>query len=118
MKKTTNTNEWIKRNFFLITIAIFVIIYLRWFRLTPLVLDGSYNDPNEAYITGLVFFCIYSLFAVLSRSGRYRHLLGVFLRLLTWIFLCINIFHAFYFIPRITVAAGCNEKSYGCVSFT
>jgi len=104
--------KWIYLNFFPLIIPFFIFIYLRWYRLTPLELDDSYNDPNEAYMAGLVLLGAYVLFATLDKLIRNYRLLKIIISILAFLLLGINIVHVFFFLPRITATAKCNGKSY------
>lgn len=103
--------NWSTRNFFFIAIGIFMIIYLRWFQLTPLEF-GYYNDPNGAYIFGLKLLGIYFSFLMLTRIVKNHRLLKNLFSIVTFLFLGINIIHVFFFLPRITTTTKCNGKLY------
>ncbi|MCI0553962.1 MAG: alkaline shock response membrane anchor protein AmaP [Anaerolineae bacterium] len=109
MGKVTGAIKWIISNLFFITIAIFIGIYLRWFRLTPLMF---YNDPDGAYIVGLILLGLYSLFAFLIKLSKNRRFLKRFLFFPTAIFLLGNITHANAFFPSLEFASKCNGKTY------
>jgi hypothetical protein len=110
MIKLGNTAAWIWRNIFFITITPLLIVYLRWFRLTPFMF-GS-NDPDFAYIVGLILLAIYGLFAFLiKRAKNHRYMKGFLFFPATIIFL-INIWHANAFFPSLEVTSKCNGNTY------
>lgn len=59
MEKVKNGLGWVIRSFFIICIPVFLVIYVRWFQLTPL--GGSYQSLGAAGVTGgLIFLFLFS----------------------------------------------------------
>lgn len=112
MKRNYEIPKWFFHNFFTITLGVFLIIYMRWFRLTPLVFDGSYNDPNSAYIAGLILFGLSALFTTITWLTRSHHLLRIIPGFLTIVLFCLNFIHIYFFLPGLTASARCNGKSF------
>lgn len=109
MKKIVDAGKWIIHNFYSISMAVFIVIYIRWFRLTPLMF---YNDPDGAYIVGLILLGFYSLFAFLIKRSKNRLFLKGFLFIVATIFLIGNIAHVNAFFPSIEFTTKCNGKTY------
>lgn len=109
MKNFAKTDKWITRYFIPFSIVIFVIIYLRWFRLTPLVF---YNDPDFAYIVGLILLGLYALFAILTKTTRKHKILQKLLFIPSAILFIGSIGHITAFFPQIDFTAKCNNKTY------
>jgi hypothetical protein len=100
--------KWFIRNFFFITIAVFVIIYLRWFRLTPFVF---LDDPSEAFIGGFVLLIIYGVLSKLLSLTKGSVLKAV-LFIASIIFLYINALYLNIHMPRIVSTSKCDGITY------
>jgi len=111
VKKVVDVSKWLIRNFFLISIGVFIVIYLRWFRLTPLVFD-YYNDPNGAYIVGLILLSMYIASVTLVRLAKNRTTLKKTLFIPVIFFFGINVIHASSFFPSIENNIKCNGNTY------
>jgi len=109
MKKVVDAGKWLTRNFFLIPIPVFIVIYLRWFLLTPLMF---FNDPDAAYIAGVFLFSLYVLLSMLLKRARSHSAVRIFLLLSAFLFFLWNIFHIKAFFPSIESVAECNGKTY------
>lgn len=109
MKKVIDAGKLIIHNFYSISIVVFIVIYIRWFRLTPLMF---YNDPDGAYIVGLILLGLSSLFAFLFKRSKNRRFLKGFLFILATIFLIGNIAHINAFFPSLEFTTKCNGKTY------
>ena len=110
MNKIKKIGEWTLRNFLLIIIALGIIIYSRWFWLTPLVFE-YYNDPNMALIIGIILFSIFLILAFL-----FLFLKQVFLRafILTMALLIgvVNYYQISAFFPTLENHVKCNGRNY------
>lgn len=111
MNNVIDFGKWLARNFFFITIGIFIIIYLRWFRLTPLVF-GYYNDPNDAYIAGLILLSIYSFLVIIFNVVKRKGCIKSFIFIFTTIFFVLNIAFLYGFSPSMITTTYCNEITY------
>lgn len=101
--------RWVTRNFISISLAIYMIIYLRWFQLTPLMF---YNDSDYAYLAGLILLGLYALFATLTRlAGRFQ-VLQVLLFIPSAILFLGSIAHTISFFPKVEFTTKCNGKTY------
>src|SRR5690349_5789752 len=104
MNKIIDAIKWVMRNFFLITIAIFAVFYLIWFRLAPFVL---LDDPTFAFIAGCVLLAIYGVLAMFIVRARNRAL-KVLLAVLNVLVLCINALYLVIHMPSLETTAVCN----------
>ncbi len=111
MSETSKFLNWVKANFFLTTLFAFGIIYFRWFQLAPVDLNNRYNDPNDAYIFGLILLGIYSFLIVLSKRVKARFARILF-SILSFVFFSLLFLYVWYFMPRVTAKARCNGKTY------
>ncbi len=111
MNKVVDAGQWIIRNFLPISLIIFIVIYLRWFRLTPLEF-GHYNDPNAGYIAGLILLGLYSVLTILFRISKDHVIIRVLLFIPTIFLLFLNIAFLFWFSPRMITTAKCNGFTY------
>jgi len=109
MKKIIEAIKWIVRNSLLITVAGFIIIYLRWFKLTPLIF---YNDPDGAYIVGLILLGIFGFFVMLLKLARNRAVVKIILLVPTILFFLGNITHIIAFFPSMEFTTKCNGNTY------
>jgi hypothetical protein len=109
MEDFAKVYKWITRNFVRVSILIFVIVFLRWFQLTPLMF---YNDPDFAYIVGLILLGLYVIFATLTKLLSKFRALQMLLLIPTSIFFVGNILYILAFFPLIEFTAKCGEKTY------
>lgn len=101
---------WIVKNFFLISISILLVFYLRWFRLAPFVL-GDDSDPTFGFIGGMILLGIFVALAFALLHSKHV-LLKAILLLANVIFFAINAMYLIIHIPRIEAAAKCNGITY------
>lgn len=109
MEDFTKAYRWIARNFLPVSTAVFIIIYLRWFQLTPLMF---YNDPDLAYIVGLILLGLYAIFAILTKLSRKYQVLQALLFIPSVILFIGSIVHIVSFFPSVEFATKCNGKNY------
>ncbi len=108
MENITNAIKWAIRNFFFIAIAILILFYLRWFRLTPFVF---LDDPTFAFIGGIVLLIIFFVISKALSSSK-RVFPKTVLYFLGLVFLAINIAYLNVHIPRIGTSLKCNRVTY------
>jgi hypothetical protein len=108
MNNTFNAARWVSKNFFFISIAVLVVFYLRWFRLTPFVFG---DDPTDAFILGCVLLFILlvvSTFLARTTNGPLKFLL----LMLNIPFLLVNSLYLFVHIPWLETTVQCNGIRY------
>lgn len=110
MNLINKIGNWLVKNFFTFTIAGILIVYLRWFWLTPLEFR-YYNDPNAAFLVGIILFVLYFVFGILVRLLKRNSVKFTFLAL-TIMLAFINISHVFSFFPLIENKITCNGRIY------
>ncbi len=110
MSKAANILTGLFRVFFAITIDVFIILYLQWFRLTPLMLNG-HNDSDGAYVLGIILFAIYIVSGILVNLTR-RKLLAIVLFIPYLFVLWINFLHVRAYFPSLENDVVCNGSSY------
>ena len=108
MNKIFDASKWVVRNFFFITIGFFVLIYLRWFRLTPFVF---LDDPTEAFIGGFVLLIIYSALSKILSLTKHG-VVKIILFIASIIFLYINALYLNIHMPRIVSTTKCSRTTY------
>ena len=116
MDKVKAIIGWITKRLFPISIVIFVLIYMWWFRLTPWD-PQEYCCSNGNYqfgLTLLVLFIGSGIFWLLTKNRNY---LGMFFRITTIFFLILNSWYITLFVPRIIDAAKYNGIVYYLVSY-
>ncbi len=101
---------WIHKNLLLLIIAFTVLIYLRWFWLTPLVFK-YYNDPNAGFLVGIVLFIALLIFIAIYRCVKDLSLKFATLTLIALLSL-INIWHIVAFFPKIENRVICDGRTY------
>jgi hypothetical protein len=110
VRKVVNVIKWTLHYFIRITITGFILIYLRWFQLTP-VMGG--NDPDGAYIVGLFLLGLYSFFAInLTKPSDDPAVIKMMLFILSTIFLLGNITQIIAFFPKLSSYARCAGRTY------
>src|SRR5689334_13740353 len=109
MKKIIGASKWLIHNFFSIAIAIFIVIYLLWFQLTPLMF---YNDPDYAYIVGLILLGLYCLFVIFVKFSKSRTRLKILLLIPTALLFFGVVIHMYTFFPSVEDITECNGKAY------
>jgi hypothetical protein len=109
MNKIVNVFRWFTLTFFLITIGVFIVFYLRWFRVAPFVF---LNDPTRAFIGGLVLLFLYTIVSFMTRLSE----LDIAQKTLVYIsaipLLVINVVYLNLYLPRIETMAKCNGITY------
>jgi hypothetical protein len=108
MNNISNAIKWAIRNFFFITIAIFIIIYLWWFRLTPFVF---LDDPTTAFVGGFILLIVYLAFSLALSLSKHVFLKAIFY-FFNFIFLMVNVLYLEIHIPRIETSKKCNGETY------
>jgi hypothetical protein len=111
MNKIITFFEWLFLNFFVITLFILIIIFLAWFRLTPLMLNGN-NDSDGAYVVGLILLGIYAAFVVLYRLSTNRRIIRTISSFFVIFLFFVFIFYLIIHLPSIEYTAQCNGNSY------
>jgi hypothetical protein len=116
--------EWIKKRLFPISIAIFVLIYIWWFRLTPWNPSMTFWDSpkicctsNVTYRFGLILLIFYAVSGMFWRFIKSRGCFGTFFRATTIFFFTINSWYITLFVPRIIDVAKYNGIMYYLVSY-
>lgn len=100
--------KWVVRNFFFLSIVVFIIFYLRWFRLTPFVFG---DDPTTAFIGGCFLMIIYGTLATFFARTK-SVALKVMLAIVNIMLLTINALYLIIHIPNIETTAMCNGIKY------
>jgi hypothetical protein len=72
MNKVTDFLRWVSSNFFYITIAVLIFLYMGWFRLNPIV-SGPGEQAAAPLIFGLILLLIY-IFSVGMLKLLQRHI--------------------------------------------
>jgi hypothetical protein len=108
MNKITNAIKWIFHNFFFVTLVIFFIFYLRWFKLTPFVSPGYLTN---AYVGGGILMVIYGGLLIIFLLAKRTILKTVLFIIISTIF-TLNSVYLFIHMPRVKFAAKCNGITY------
>ncbi|MGB8980872.1 MAG: hypothetical protein WCC12_03270 [Anaerolineales bacterium] len=106
-----DTVKWIFRYFFVIAAVVFILIYLRWFQLTPFVVP-NYGGINGEYIAGLILLVILVFFATISRLVINRKFWHIFLSVTTAIPFALNLVFVYMYMPRVEDSARYNGITY------
>jgi hypothetical protein len=109
--------EWAKKRLSPISVVIFVLIYIWWFRLTP------WNPQKDCcsdrhYKFGLTLLVFYVGSVTLWWFIKNRIHLGMFFRITTVFFFMLNSLYIIVFMPRIIDAAKYNGTKYYLVSYS
>lgn len=110
MGQSSKIHAWVLKNFLSIIFSITILIYLRWFWLTPLVFK-YYNDPNAGFLVGIVLFITLLIFTAVYRRTKNRFLKYVTLTLIALLSF-INIWHIVAFFPKIENHLKCDGRIY------
>jgi hypothetical protein len=108
MDKISAVIRWIVYNSFFISIVVFVLFYLWWFRLTPFVF---LDYPTQAFLGGSIMLIIYSALSV-AISRTKHNVLKPILSIVNIIFFAMNFMYLDIHIPRIKTTANCNGVTY------
>jgi len=111
MNKISNFFKWMIKYFYWLSLVVFAAIYIRWFQLTPLVFE-YYNDPNGAYIFGLILLSLYSASMFALKLSTKSKLLRGLLYIPTTLFFIWNISHTTAFFPSLEFTTRCNGNKY------
>jgi hypothetical protein len=111
MNKVTDFLRWVSSNFFYITIAVLISLYVWWFRLNPIV-SGPGEQAAAPLIFGLILLLIY-IFSVGMLKLLHRHLFirAVFF-LIAIFFLATNVVLTFFYFPRLQASARFGNTTY------
>ena len=108
MKKIIKAIGWIVRSLLIISIAVFVVFYLRWFRLTPFVFM---DDPTYAFVGGMALLFIYTILVLMTTLPVDIAQKVIFYSLITPL-LVVNIFYLKIHIPSLGTVSQCNGITY------
>ncbi len=108
MKNNFNATKWVRKNFFFISVAVLIVFYLRWFRLTPFVFG---DDPTEAFIPGSILLFIFLAVSMLLRWITNRDLIFL-LGMVNITLLLMNGLYLFVYMPWLETTAKCNGIRY------
>jgi hypothetical protein len=108
MDKISGAIKLIVYKSFFISIVVFVLLYLWWFRLTPFVF---LNDPTLAFIGGSILLIIYGALSI-AISRTKHNVMNPVLSIVNIIFFVINVTYLDIHMPRIKTTASCNGITY------
>jgi len=107
----------IAKRLFLISMAVFVLIYIWWFRLTPWDTKNE-NYTNINYRVGLILLFLYVGAAIFWWFAKNRAFLGMFFGSITIFFFLLNSLCIAVFMPRVIDTAKYNRTTYYLVSYS
>ncbi len=108
---TTCTNNLKHLLFLCLLRKSYYIIYLRWFQLTPVMLNG-YNDSDGAYVFGFILLVIYVVLVTLLQLVTRHRIIRWFLLVPTILLFCINVIHSWNYFPLLENRISCNGTKY------
>ena len=111
MNKVADFLKWVSTNFFYITIAALILLYIRWFRLNPIV-SGPGEEAAPPLIFGLILLVIY-IFSVgmLKLLKRHRFRRALFL-VIAIFFLAANAVLIYFYLPRLQASGRFGNATY------
>jgi hypothetical protein len=116
MENDTNKSPWLFRNFFLIAIAVYIGIYIRWLQLTPPTHLGI-NDSSDAWKFGSKLIVVFVGFAIALRLLKIRSCLKILLFGATALLLVLNTWYLATYMPRVVDTATHNGTKYYLVFY-
>src|SRR3972149_1597014 len=84
MNKAVNFIKWIRVNFFYLTIALFIFLYIWWFRINPIVF-GPGEEANAPFIFGFLLLLVYGFIVGIlkvSKSHSFLKAISILLAIL------------------------------------
>jgi hypothetical protein len=111
MGKITGLLLPVLNNFFLAATLLLMMIYIRWFQLTPLMLNG-HNDSDGALVFGFILLTIHLVSVLCSNFWTHRNAARTISLCLSMLFLYVNIHHAIRYFPLLENDAKCEHARY------
>ena len=111
MNKVANFIRWVLYNFFYLTFAILVFLYIWWFRLNPIV-SGPGEQAAPPLIFGLILLSTYGfIIGMLKLSQNHLFIKALFL-LMAIFFLAVNAVLVLFYLPRLQASAHFGKTTY------
>src|SRR6185503_7606666 len=111
MNKVVDFIRWIGTNFFYIVFALFVLLYLWWFRLNPFAF-GPGEQASDALMFGLVLLFIYILVIGMMKFSQKDSFVRALSYVLAALFLMINALFMYVYLPRLQASAHFGNSTY------
>ncbi|SRR6266498_513595 len=111
MNKVIDFIRWLRSNFFYITIAIFVFLYIWWFRLNPPV-SGPGEQATAPFHFGLILLTIYGFIIGVLKLSQHRPFLKSVSFVMAFLFLVVNVLFVNAYLPRIKASAHFGNNTY------
>lgn len=109
--------KWVTKRIFPISIVVFVLIYIWWFRLTPWESQDDNCCSNGEYKLGLTLLFTYSVLVMVSWLARNRNFFRMFFRFTMILFFILNSWYITALMPKVIDHAKYNEIEYYLVSY-
>lgn len=115
MNKVTKLVKWASSNFFYLTIAVFIFLYISWFRLNPIV-SGPGEQAATSLIFGLILLLIYGFIIAMLKLSQHHLVLKAPLFVAAIFFLAVNTVFVYFYIPRLQASAQFGKATYHITS--
>ncbi|MBK9924377.1 MAG: hypothetical protein IPP66_03715 [Anaerolineales bacterium] len=111
MDKIIHIFKWVRSNFFYLTFTVFLLLYIWWFRLNPIVFDPG-EQANAPLIFGLILLSIYGFIIGLLRFLQNYLFIRVAFFIMAILFLTANSLFVFFCIPQPIASARFGNDTY------
>ena len=111
MNKVVNFIKWASSNFFYLTIAVLIFLYIWWFRLNPLI-SGPGEQTSGPFIFGLTLLLIYIFIIGVLKFWAHRSFSRALPLVLAILFLAVNSVFVFIYLPRLEASAHYGKATY------
>jgi hypothetical protein len=111
MNKVAKAVRLASSNFFNLTIAVFIILYIWWFRLNPIVF-GPGAQAADPLIFGLILLLIYGFIIAMLRLSQNHLFIKAPLFVIAIFFLAVNTILLYFYIPRLDTSAQFGKDTY------
>lgn len=111
MNHVVEVIKWVRSNFLYLIFAIFIFLYVWWFRLNPIDF-GPGEEATEPLIFGVFLLFIYVLILGILKLLKNRSFLRILLLVLAILFLVVNLMFLVVYFPHIVDSAQYGVNSY------
>lgn len=111
MNKVAKLIKWIRANFFYLTIALFIFLYIWWFRLNPIVF-GLGEQASDPFIFGLFLLIIYGFTIGILKLSKFHSYVKALSLVMAILFLVINTVFVIIYLPQIKATGKFGGNTY------
>ena len=111
MNKVVDLIGWVRSNFLYLTITFFVLLYIWWFRLNPIVFAPG-ELASDPLIFGLALLFIYIFIIGLMKFSQKRSFVRALSYVIAVLFFAVNTLFVYVYFPRLEASTHFGKTTY------